>query len=230
MSSTHLRLEGPDLPSLLEQVRAEYGPGARDRPRRADPPRRGRRLLRPRALPPRGRGARGRGRRPGARPVGRCPPPRPPARDGPRRPAEPGGARRPPVGTPARPESLAREQPAPGPLRSVPRCRPAMGRPRRRLAAPTSTARWPAPMSTESASFADVLSRLQHSVRSPVTGCHAGCHAGCRVGLLTEAAPWRRGGAADFVRLGADPWLVPATGRRSRDAAAARGLPATGGS
>ena len=29
MSSTHLRLEGPDLPSLLEQVRAEYGPGAR---------------------------------------------------------------------------------------------------------------------------------------------------------------------------------------------------------
>src|SRR3954463_15561681 len=29
MSSTHLRLEGPDLPSLLDQVRAEYGPGAR---------------------------------------------------------------------------------------------------------------------------------------------------------------------------------------------------------
>ena len=29
MSSTHLQLEGPDLPSLLEQIRAEYGPGAR---------------------------------------------------------------------------------------------------------------------------------------------------------------------------------------------------------
>ena len=29
MSSTHLQLEGPDLPSLLDQVRAEYGPGAR---------------------------------------------------------------------------------------------------------------------------------------------------------------------------------------------------------
>src|SRR3954469_5946003 len=29
MSSTHLRLEGPDLPSLLDQVSAEDGPGAR---------------------------------------------------------------------------------------------------------------------------------------------------------------------------------------------------------
>ena len=73
------------------------------------------------------------------------------------------------------------------------------------LAALTSTAAGgTAPMSTESASFADVLSRLQHSV--------AGTPAPVATPApLPEAAPVAVAEEPPtFVRLGADPWPVPA--------------------
>ena len=232
MSSTHLRLEGPDLPSLLDQVRAEYGPGARDRPRRADPPRRRRRVLRPRALPPRGRGARGRGRRgprrahgrPGGGPghwAGAAHRPDRANRDGPRRAAEPGGARRPPA---ARRHARRGSPAAAAPLPGRPAAQPAPTL----LAALTSTAAGgTAPMSTESASFADVLSRLQHSVAGapapvamPVAG--PGRRAGGGGGRAADLRPPGRGPVAGacctgeaLPRCRSSPWVASSPGSRA---------------
>jgi hypothetical protein len=235
MSSTHLRLEGPDLPSLLDQVRAEYGPGARvvhaERIRRGGV---GGFFARERyhlevELHEGANGGGYTGDHLGGRAAG-------PA-------AGPGI----PTGPTARTvmdlvEQLNQEEhvahqrhtgapgasaggtvPAPWLTGAASQPAPTL------LAALASTAAGgTAPMSTESASFADVLSRLQHSVAGTpapavtpavtpvVTPAVTPVAASNPVPVaasnpVPDAAPVAWGDEPpSFVRLGADPWPVAA--------------------
>ncbi len=209
MSSTHLRLEGPDLPSLLDQVRAEYGPGARvvhaERIRRGGV---GGFFARERyhlevevhevaaGVGPGPGATAGRG---GGRATAQGLPTGPTARtvmdlvD--QLNQEEHAAHQRHAGTPGAVAGSA----VPAPWAAAAQPAPTL------LAALTSsTAGGTAPMSTESASFADVLSRLQHSVAGTPTPVASPAPVPDAAPLAVADEP------PTFVRLGAEPWLVPA--------------------
>ena len=211
MSSTHLRLEGPDLPSLLDQVRAEYGPGARvvhaERIRRGGV---GGFFARERyhlevevheaAAAAGGPGPGATAGRGGGRPLsGAAHRPDRPNRDGPRRAAEPGGARRPPAS------------------RRHPRCgrwwQPSAAWAAGAQPGPTLLA---ALTSTAARRYGADVDRVRVVRRRvvPTAALRRGgpLHRLPRRPPLPEAAPVAvpERSRPTFVRLGADPWPVPA--------------------
>src|SRR3954447_22595594 len=232
MSSTHLRLEGPDLPSPLDQGSAEYGTGARvvhaERIRRGGV---GGFFARERyhlevevheAAAGGGLGPGAAGGRGGGRAAGQGLPPGPTARTVmdlvEQLNQEERAASQRHAGTPRTPGIPA----APGvpgaaaggtvPAPRAPGAQPALTL----LAALASTAAGgTAPMSTESASFADVLSRLQHSVAgdpalvAPPLAAAVPTPVADHVAIPNEPPT--------FVRLGADPWAVPAATRSASE-------------
>jgi hypothetical protein len=209
MSSTHLRLEGPDLPSLLDQVRAEYGPGARvvhaERIRRGGV---GGFFARERyhlevevheAAAGGGHGPGATAGRGGGPATGQGLPTGPTARTVmdlvEQLNQEEHDAHQRHAGTPGAVAGGA----VPAPWTVGAQTAPTL------LAALASTAAGgTAPMSTESASFADVLSRLQHSVAA------APAPVATPAPVLDAAPVAVADERPTFVRLGADPWPVPA--------------------
>src|SRR3954452_20408758 len=210
MSSTHLRLEGPALPSLLDQVRAEYGPGARvvhaERIRRGGVGgffARERYHLEVEVH----EGAAGQGGVPATARLPSGPTARTVMDLVEQLNQEEHVAHQRHAGTPGScPGGAA---PASWVAGSGSQQAPTL------LAALTSAAAGgTAPMSTESASFADVWSRLQHSVAgdpalvAPPLAAAVPTPVADHVAVPDEPPT--------FVRLGADPWAAPRSASKVR--------------